>query len=181
MNILSIFKQGGNLPVVLARKFEVTDDFNSKDKPLLLIEGDKKGFIPWLLKKLGISDPSTTLRIEHDSIVTTEGGKSFSLLPIRDLHGLKVGYSNDKKYLFLAIITCWTIIGLFLFLWLYSRSGALEVSGNTSNNATFGLRLVSGLSGTKITKDDMFKALENLKKASEQSSRYYNGYYSDKK
>ena len=96
--MLSIFKTTGF--TLLAR--EIIFDENS-DTPIK-IKGDKIGLFAWLLKKLKLKDPSTTLITEGNSLIVESGGKSFSHFPLQLAHHYAIRYAQRKLLLVIALI-----------------------------------------------------------------------------
>jgi len=183
--MLKLFK---STPTLLASKIDV-NPAPSSGEHYLFIEGNKIGFIAWLLKILGLKDPSVKIIVDDKLIKRVDGGKKFSVAPTSSIYGFTSGYSNKKLYLVLMILmACLTLYFLvkapilaiilaalgFLFFWLYKRSGAIEVSIACYKDG-FGvdMRVKSGLTGKKLDKSDFENIFNAIRNVSEINSKFY--------
>ena len=180
---------------LLAR--EATFDASNPQNPIV-IEGDRRGFLIWILKKLRLVDPSFRLEVKDNLIVTCAGKKKYDYLPTSLLSGYSVGFSMKKLMIVIAIIlgvgtVVFSLAALFdgafgpaffillipgglaaLFYWLYKRSGALTVSLKLYNGeGTVNIRIQSGLTGLKLDKALMEQAIDAAATASKKST-YFN-------
>lgn len=183
LNMLKIFRTSTTL---LASKIESNPN-PSEGEHYLFIEGNKVGFIAWLLKLLGLSDPSVKISIDDKLIKRIDGGKKYTVSPTSSIYGFGSGYSSNKMLLVLAIlavigglltmeviaIVLGLIVAAILFF-LYTRSGALEMSiacykdGHGAN-----LRVKSGLTGKKLDKSDFENIFNSLRNVSQANSQFY--------
>lgn len=191
-NFFSLFNQ--TTVNVLAREAKF-DPANAQNP--IIIEGDKKGFIPWLLKLIGLSDPSYRLEVIDDKIITCEGKKSYDYLPCSLISGYSVGFKNNKGYLvacltllfssfmsfiaglgdgeFLSGLGLAVILGALagLFYWLYKRSGAFTFSIKCYNGEGLRtIRMVSGFTGLKLDKSMITQAAEATALAAKKSNYF---------
>ena len=180
---------------LLAR--EAQFDASNPQNPIV-IEGDRKGFFIWVLKKLRLVDPSFRLEVKDNLIVTCAGKKKYDYLPTSLLSGYSVGFSMKKLLIVIAMI-----LGVFavftslaalvdgaivqafvillvpgglaaLFYWLYKRSGALTISLKLYNGeGTVNIRIQSGLTGLKLDKELLEQAIDAAATASKKST-YFN-------
>lgn len=177
---------------LLAR--EAKFDASNPQNPIV-IEGDRKGFLIWVLKRLRLVDPSFRIEVKDNLIVTCAGKKQYNYLPSSLLSSYSVGYSTQKIYLvgslilaFMSVLSLLIVIGefefivttlllgglAFLFYWLYKRSGALSLSMNLYNGeGAVNIRIQSGLTGIKLDKELMEKAIDAAATASKKST-YFN-------
>ncbi|MDA9986906.1 hypothetical protein N9E11_02660 [Crocinitomicaceae bacterium] len=187
-----MFKLFSASTTLLASKIEFNPN-PSEGEHYLFIEGDKVGFIAWLLKLLGLSDPSVKVIVDDKLIKRIDGGKKYTVSPTSSIYGFSSGYSNNKLYLVLMILmVCLALFFLVisarpilvilivlaalggLFYWLYKRSGALEMSiqcykdGHGAN-----LRVKSGLTGKKLDKSDFENIFNSINNASQANSQFY--------
>ena len=179
---------------LLAR--EAKFDASNTQNPIV-IEGDRKGFLIWILKKLRLVDPSFRLEVKDNLIVTCAGKKKYDYLPTSLLSGYSVGFSMKKLMIVIAIILGGVAIVVFLaalvdgafgpaffallipgglaalFYWLYKRSGALTVSLKLYNGeGTVNIRIQSGLTGLKLDKALMEQAIDAASTASKTSTYF---------
>jgi hypothetical protein len=188
---MSIFKS--QTVTLLAR--EITFDSANTSTPII-IEGDRKGFFIWILKKLGIADPSYRVEVKNGNLITCAGKSHYTYLPLSLLSSYSAGFAKKKLYMVLAflfgIVTVlyfltlllnndleWIpipiIIGLigWLFLWLYKRSGVFNFKMSLYNGeGAVTIRLKSGLTGTTLDADIIQKALDATATAAK-SSQYF--------
>jgi len=177
---------------LLAR--EVKFDASNLQNPIV-IEGDRKGFFIWVLKKLRLVDPSFRLEVKDNLIVTCAGKKQYNYSPASLLSGYSVGYGTNKIFIvisfFLALMSIFQLLlsfnqsafivvalligGLaYMFYWLYKRSGALSLSLNLYNGeGAVNIRIQSGLTGIKLEKELMEQAIDAARTASKKST-YFN-------
>ena len=180
---------------LLAR--EAKFDASNPQNPIV-IEGDRKGFLIWILKKLRLVDPSFRIEVQDNLIVTCAGKKQYSYLPASLLSGYSVGYSTKKMFIVIALIFALLSLqqlmsafadswyrtehivfsllmgGLaFLLFWLYKRSGALSLTMNLYNGeGAINIRIQSGLTGLKLDKALMEQAIEAAATASKKSTYF---------
>ena len=166
-------------PEVLLEDYSVG---SKGDDTLLNIDANRTGFFAWLLDKLSIKSRKVNFKFHKNYISYTTGGKDFDFLPTRDVHNYNIGYSNKKMYMVtsisLALFAVFTFFGLisesgigafislliiggmsFLFFYLFKRSAAIAISFSCQNMASQGLRIKSGLSGKKISIEDLQKLI----------------------
>ena len=180
---------------LLAR--EAQFDASNPQNPIV-IEGDRKGFFIWVLKKLRLVDPSFRLEVKDNLIVTCAGQKKYDYLPTSLLSGYSVGFSMKKLliviamilgvfavFISLAALVDGAIVQAFvillvlgglaaLFYWLYKRSGALTVSLKLYNGeGTVNIRIQSGLTGLKLDKEMLEQAIDAAATVSKKST-YFN-------
>ena len=96
---------------LLAR--EAKFDASNPQNPIV-IEGDRKGFLIWILKKLRLVDPSFRIEVQDNLIVTCAGKKQYSYLPASLLSGYSVGYSTKKIFIVIALI--FALVSIFELL-----------------------------------------------------------------
>lgn len=178
---------------LLAR--QVIFDSSNEQNPIL-IEGDRKGFVVWVLKKLHLADPSFRLEVQGGVIETCSGKKEFTFLPLSLLSSYSVGYSTKKRLIVQAITFALAFVLLLLlsieehegvfylmtFLsgissvlsyWLYKRSGAFQLTMNLYNGeGAVAIRVASGITGNKLEGDVLQKAIDATKIASSNSSHF---------
>ena len=179
---------------LLAR--EAKFDASNPQNPIV-IEGDRKGFLIWILKKLRLVDPSFRIEVQDNLIVTCAGKKQYSYLPASLLSSYSVGYSTKKIFIVIALIFAlvsifelltassawqWEVNLMltvffggfaFLFYWLYKRSGALSLTMNLYNGeGAINIRIQSGLTGLKLDKALMEQAIEAAATASKKSTYF---------
>jgi hypothetical protein len=187
----------GGVTTLLARKIEINPN-PSDGEDYLYVEGDQVGFWNWLLKLLGLKDPSVKVTINSQFITRVDGGKFYQVSPTSGIYGFNAGFTKNKKLLLMAALFFFIglvtlilslgegdagpgFIGLILFgavgaicLWLYGRSGALIASVSCFKDP-YGedIRIKSGLTGKKLDKNDFENVFNALKNASTNSSSYY--------
>jgi len=184
--LLKLLKRSTTL---LASKIEINPNPETGEHYLFL-EGNKVGFIPWLLKKLGLMDPSVKISVDDKLITRVDGGKQYTVAPTASVYGFSAGYSNKKRLLVQAILALVfgiffgisihisvLIVGILLalvFFWLYKRSGALSMSLSCYKDG-FGadLRVKSGLTGKKLNKSDFENVFNALRNVSQANSQFY--------
>ena len=183
--LLKLLKRSTTL---LASKIEINPNPESGEHYLFL-EGNKVGFIPWLLKKLGLMDPSVKISVDDKLIKRVDGGKEYTVAPTASIYGFSAGWSNKKRLLVQAILAL--LLGLYgitvhislliagiilalVFFWLYKRSGALSMSVSCYKDG-FGadLRVKSGLTGKKLNKSDFENIFNALRNVSQANSQFY--------
>ena len=190
--LLSMLGVGG-VTTLLARKIEINPNpANGED--YLFVEGDQVGFWNWLLKLVGLKDPSIKVSINDQFITRVDGGKFYQVSPTSGIYGFNAGFTKNKKLLVMAVLCI--LIGLFalvagggkegfyilllllvvalIMVWLYGRSGALIASVSCFKDQ-YGedIRIKSGYTGKKLDKSDFENVLNALKNASSNSSTYY--------
>jgi len=188
--MLSIFKSTS--VTLLAR--DVKFDSSNPQNPIV-IEGDRKGFIIWVLKLLRLVDPSFRLEVKDDKIFTCTGKKHYTYMPVSLLSSYSVGFSTKKYLIVLALISAvFTVIALvgafsegdgiwavffllggisFILYRLYKRSGALSVSMNLYNGeGSVNIRIQSGLTGIKLDKELVQQALDASAIAAKNSTHF---------
>ena len=139
----------------------------------IYIEGDKSGFLAWLLKTLKLSDPSFKLEVKDGQIITCQGGKDYTYLPMSLVSSYSAGFTMAKILLVLMVLSIPTIVLPFLFYWLYKRSGALTFSmGLYNGEGNVTIRIQSGLTGLKLDKDMLHNALEAAATAAKASDYF---------
>ena len=192
---MALFK---SLPTVLLENYTVG---SKGDDTLLNIEGNKTGFVAWLLDKLSIKSRKLTFTFHKNYVSYITGGKDFDFLPSRDIHNYNIGYSNKKILLIISILialaSIFIFFGLlsegdfgdgvgilflggglsFLFFWLFKRSAAIQIYFSCQNFASKGIRIKSGVSGKQITMDDLHKLQDSLISCLEVNSKWYNNYF----
>ena len=175
---------------LLARDFVVNTEAKDYD-PYLTIEGDRKGIIAWILKLLGLRDPSVRFELSKNDMVLISRKKDYSYLPTKEVHSYNVSHGKNKFYIVLAVISFiiflfsfaagadfdenfWGLLFVGLFFWLYKRSNSLRVSYNTyNNNGAVSLSLKSGNTGMLIDDSHFKQLLEISKYVMSSSSRFY--------
>jgi hypothetical protein len=193
MGLLTAFFGKSNQATILAREVRINEN-PSVGESYIYIEGDQIGFLNWLLKLLGLKDPSIVFSISEDYVTRIEGKKSYSIIPTSEIHNINSGFSKNKNYLLLALGTAFSaltslilaveegeFIPLFvlmalltaLFLWLYKRSGGLIVGVTTFNGLGEFVAVQSGMTGYKLEKDDFEKVFRSVKNAVRSNSKYY--------
>lgn len=193
MGLLTTFFGKSNQATILAREVRINEN-PSVGESYIYIEGDQIGFLNWLLKLLGLKDPSIVFSISEDYVTRIEGKKSYSIIPTSEIHNINSGFSKNKNYLLLALGTAFSALtslilaveeGEFaplfvlmalltaLFLWLYKRSGGLIVGVTTFNGLGEFVAVQSGMTGYKLEKDDFEKVFRSVKNAVRSNSKYY--------
>ena len=189
--MLSIFKS--TTVTLLAR--EAKFDASNPQNPIV-IEGDRKGFIIWVLKLLRLVDPSFRLEVKDDKIFTCTGKKHYTYMPVSLLSSYSVGFSTKKYLIVLALISAlpaviFLVISIaepdegfllaslllggmsFILYRLYKRSGALTVSMNLYNGeGSVNIRIQSGLTGIKLDKELVQQALDASAIAAKNSTHF---------
>lgn len=192
---MGLFK---SIPTILLENYSVG---NTGDGTLLNIEGNKTGFVAWLLDKFSIKSRKVTFTFHNNFVAYITGGKNFDFLPTRDIHNYNIGYSNKKILLvtsiLIALVSIFIFLGLlfdgdggdgfvvlflggglsFLFFWLFKRSAAIRISFSCQNLASKGIRIKSGVSGKQISMDDLHKLQDSLISCLELNSQWYNNYF----
>tara|TARA_Y100000385_G_C12988399_1_gene591707 strand:+ start:249 stop:833 length:585 start_codon:yes stop_codon:yes gene_type:complete len=192
---MGLFK---SIPTILLENYSVG---NMGDGTLLNIEGNKTGFVVWLLDKFSIKSRKVTFTFHNNYVSYITGGKSFDFLPTRDIHNYNIGYSNKKILLVTSILIALVSIFIFFsntfnqdvgerfvvfflggglsfrFFWLFKRSAAIRISFSCQNLASKGIRIKSGVSGKQISMDDLHKLQDSLISCLELNSKWYNNYF----
>jgi hypothetical protein len=172
MGLLSKFGIGG-VTTLLARNIVINEN-PANGENYLLVEGDEVGFLNWLLKILGLKDPSVKFSINDNYITTVNGGKLFTVSPTSQIYGFSSGFSKDKNLLILAILFIWTIILPIIFYFLYTRSGAMVVTVNCFKDGVGqSIRVKEGLTGKKLDKSDFEGVYNAIKNVSATNSTFY--------
>ena len=185
-------------PEVLLEDYSVG---SKGDDTLLNIDANRTGFFAWLLDKLSIKSRKVNFKFHKNYISYTTGGKDFDFLPTRDVHNYNIGYSNKKMYMVTSLsLALFAIVAFFsgisegeagmaffililfgglsaLFFYLFKRSAAIAISFSCQNMASQGLRIKAGLSGKRISMEDLQKLKESLTACLEENSRWYNNNY----
>ena len=182
---------------LLAREIKMDENPTGED-PYLYVEGDETGFVNWILKKLGLKDPSVSLSISDKYITLVTGKKHFSITPTAQIHNFDTGFAKDKSLLIKAIFSYVGGLGLpiidklfgfrgdttliafllliagTIFLWLYSKSGAMIVGLSTFNGSgNERINVKSGMTGNKLDKSGFEKLFNSLKSAVSKNSKYF--------
>ena len=160
----------------------------------MYIEGDEVGFVNWLLKTLGLKDPSVSFSISDRFITRVEGKKQYSIIPTSEVHNINAGFAKNKKLLLLAgLFSLLALVVLFIAIdeeegffmvifpilftlvciWLYGRSGGLNIGVSTFNGNGDNIIVKSGLTGYKLEKDDFEKTFHAVKNAASNNSKYF--------
>ena len=192
---MGLFK---SLPTILLENYTVG---NKGDATLLNIEGNKTGFVAWLLDKFSIKSRKLTFTFHNNYVSYITGGKDFDFLPTRDIHNFNIGYSNKKILLvvsiLIALVSIFIFLGLlidgeggegliflilggglsFLFFWLFKRSSAIRIYFSCQNLSFKGIRIKSGISGKQISMDDLHKLQDSITSCLELNSKWYNNYF----
>jgi len=197
---MGLFK---SLPTILLENYTVGD---KGDATLLNIEGNKTGFVTWLLDKFSIKSRKLTFTFHNNYVSSITGGKDFDFLPTRDIHNFNIGYSNKKILLVVSILNALVSIFIFLgflsggdggeeiislilgvgflfgglsllFFWLFKRSSAIRIYFSCQNLSSKGIRIKSGVSGKKISMDDLHKLQDSITSCLELNSKWYNNYF----
>jgi hypothetical protein len=182
---------------LLAREIKINENPASGEN-YLYVEGDETGFLNWILKKVGLKDPSISLSIADKYVTRINGGKYFSVIPTSEIHDFRSGFAKNKWLLLRAIISF--LSGLFLFIvsidendagigfmfllffvalgllhvWLYKRSGAMIVELNTFNGSgSEKMRVKSGLTGMRLGKENFEQLFGSLKNVLSNNSKYF--------
>ncbi|MBM3430249.1 MAG: hypothetical protein FJX99_04615 [Bacteroidetes bacterium] len=172
-NLLAKLGIGGDTTLI-ARQIDINPN-PSSGQDYLYVEGDQVGFMNWLLKLLGLKDPSIRISINDSFITRVEEGKFYTVSPTSGIYGFSSGFSKDKKLLILAILLIWTIIPPIILFILYTRSGAMTASVSCFKDG-FGtsIRIKSGLTGKQLQKSDFEDVFNALKNVTSNNSQFYN-------
>lgn len=163
----------GGVTTLLAREINVNPNAGDGEN-YISIEGDQIGFINWILKILGLMDPSVKLTIDNRYITRVDGGKFYAISPTSGIYNFSSGYSMNKSYLILAILFIWTIILPIVFFILYKRSASLVLNVDCFKTGVYeSISVKSGFTGKKLEKSDFENIFQALKNASSKSSQYY--------
>lgn len=181
---------------LLAREVKINENPMSGED-FMYIEGDQVGFINWLLKLIGLKDPSVSFSISDRFITRVEGKKQYSIIPTSEIHNISAGFAKNKQLLVRAGIFALVgficlILGLverkggpffmmfalmavltIVFIWLYGRSGGLNVGVSTFNGDGDTIIVKSGLTGYKLEKNDFEKTFHAVKNAASNNSKYF--------
>ena len=114
---------------LLAR--EVQFDASNPQNPIV-IEGDRKGFFVWVMKKLRLIDPSFRLEVKDNLIVTRAGKKKYQYLPTSLLSGYSVGFSMKKllivNAMLIAAVGLLASVSSFAELYRYDAFEAIKAA-----------------------------------------------------
>jgi len=194
----SKFKKGKAKTItLLAREVKINENPTSGED-FMHIEGDEIGFINWLLKTLGLKDPSVSFSISDRFITRVEGKKQFSIIPTSEIHNINAGFAKNKQLLlragiFALLSFAFLIMGVtarrggtpqfglfalfailtIVYIWLYGRSGGLNVGVSTFNGDGDTIIVKSGLTGYKLEKNDFEKTFHAVKNAASNNSKYF--------
>ena len=178
---------------LLAREVKINENPSSGEN-FMYIEGDEVGFVNWLLKTLGLKDPSVSFSISDRFITRVEGKKQYSIIPTSEVHNINAGFAKNKKLLLLAgLFSLLALVVLFIAIdeeegffmvifpilftlvciWLYGRSGGLNIGVSTFNGNGDNIIVKSGLTGYKLEKDDFEKTFHAVKNAASNNSKYF--------
>jgi hypothetical protein len=181
---------------LLAREVRINEN-PASGEDFMYIEGDQVGFMNWLLKLLGLKDPSVSFSISDRFITRVEGKKQYAIIPTSEIHNINAGFAKNKQLLvragICALVGFIALIGglaerkggpffmLFalmailavVFIWLYGRSGGLNVGVSTFNGDGDTIIVKSGLTGYKLEKDDFEKTFHAMKNAASNNSKYF--------
>ena len=178
---------------LLAREVKINENPSSGEN-FMYIEGDEVGFVNWLLKTLGLKDPSVSFSISDRFITRVEGKKQYSIIPTSEVHNINAGFAKNKKLLLLAgLFSLLALVVLFIAIdeeegffmvifpilftlvciWLYGRSGGLNIGVSTFNGNGDNIIVKSGLTGYKLEKDDFEKTFHAIKNAASNNSKYF--------
>jgi hypothetical protein len=178
---------------LLAREVKINENPSSGEN-FMYIEGDEVGFVNWLLKTLGLKDPSVSFSISDRFITRVEGKKQYSIIPTSEVHNINAGFAKNKKLLLLAgLFSLLALVVLFIAIdeeegffmvifpilftlvciWLYGRSGGLNISVSTFNGNGDNIIVKSGLTGYKLEKNDFEKTFHAVKNAASNNSKYF--------
>lgn len=196
MGLLSSLLGKTKTITLLAREVRINENPNPGED-FMYIEGDQVGFINWLLKLIGLKDPSVSFSISDCFITRVEGKKQYSIIPTSEIHNINAGFAKNKQLLvragICALIGFVALIGgvasrkgapffmLFAFMavltivwiWLYGRSGGLNVGVSTFNGDGDTIIVKSGLTGYKLEKNDFEKTFHAVKNAASNNSKYF--------
>ena len=166
------------------------------------MKGERKGFIRWLLSKLGLTNLTYNLSITQERVIV-EDAKNVSFLPTKELHNYSGGYKNNKL---LILVSFGSIVGAVFFLidemnsyrgfegeslilvipliliaglvgWFYKKSGVLFIGLNTFNGLGTNVKIKSG-SGTlqgggTVTSESVQEILTHIHELTNSNSKYY--------
>ena len=181
---------------LLAREVRINENPNPGED-FMYIEGDQVGFVNWLLKLIGLKDPSVSFSISDRFITRVEGKKQYAIIPTSEIHNINAGFAKNKQLLvragicaligFVALIAgvaarkgtpffmlfAFMAVLTIVWIWLYGRSGGLNVSVSTFNGDGDTIIVKSGLTGYKLEKNDFEKTFHAVKNAASNNSKYF--------
>jgi len=88
---------------LIVREFEVNSSATDND-PLLRIRGHRKGFLFWILRILGLKDPSVELLLTKDKITTILSNREHHFLPTKQIHSYFVSKAKKKIWVVLSVL-----------------------------------------------------------------------------
>jgi hypothetical protein len=172
---------------LLAREIKINESPASGEF-YLYVEGDEIGLMNWILKKLGLKDPSVCLSVSDLYVTRINAKKNYHVTPTSQVHNFNSGFTKNKGLLILAftfflgaIVSIITIIGPIILgllgllcIWLYKKSGSMTVGLTTFNGAgNERMRIKSGLTGKQLEKKDFEELFNALKNAVSNNSNYF--------
>jgi hypothetical protein len=181
---------------LLAREVRINEN-PASGEDFMYIEGDQVGFMNWLLKLLGLKDPSISFSISDRFITRVEGKKQYAIIPTSEIHNINAGFAKNKQLLvragICALVGFIALLGGFaerkggpffmlfalmavltvVFIWLYGKSGGLNVGVSTFNGDGDTIIVKSGLTGYKLEKNDFEKTFHAVKNAASNNSKYF--------
>jgi len=197
MGLISSLLGKSKTITLLAREVRINEN-PASGEDFMYIEGDQVGFVNWLLKLLGLKDPSVSFSISDRFITRVEGKKQYAIIPTSEIHNINAGFAKNKQLLIRAGVCALLgfaflimgvtarrggapLFGVFalcavltiVWIWLYGRSGGLNVSVSTFNGNGDTIIVKSGLTGYKLEKNDFEKTFHAVKNAASNNSKYF--------
>ena len=86
---------------LLAREVRINEN-PASGEDFMYIEGDQVGFVNWLLKTLGLKDPSVSFSISDRFITRVEAKKQYAVIPTSEIHNINAGFAKNKQLLIRA-------------------------------------------------------------------------------
>ncbi len=99
---MSIFKRKSI--TLLVRDFIVNPEAKNQE-PYLTIEGDRKGLISWILKIIGLRDPSVRFELSNNDMILISRKKDYTYFPTKEVHNYNISHGKNKFYIVLAVIS----------------------------------------------------------------------------
>ena len=112
-------------------EFEVAEASDSlpEDGDVIRIEGRQLGIMAWLMEQMSLANPVFAFAVSKDFLTMSQGGKTFNMVPTREIHSVSVGYNHSKHWLIAALFAI-AVSGLNILLAIVNSMDKYGDSGS---------------------------------------------------